>query len=98
MHKRTSLTFKDNPNYRHGRNQSSARTSAKIWYPQACIVCGFDVVVEIHHILPKAEGGDNDPANLAVLCPNHHAMAELSLLSRDELFEYARAARIPLQE
>jgi len=96
--KRQTMAYEGNPNYRHGRNQSSARYVARAHYAQACIVCGFDVVVQVHHIVPKAQGGQNDPANLAVLCPNHHAMVEQSLLSQGELFAYARAARITLQE
>jgi hypothetical protein len=39
-----------------------------------CAVCGFDEVIEIHHIIPKYIGGGDDPNNLIVLCPNHHAL------------------------
>ncbi len=83
-----------NPNHRHGKNQTSARRIAFTYYAPKCIICGFDVVVNVHHITPKNEGGTNTPANLAVLCPNHHAMADLQLLDRDELAEYARKALV----
>ena len=83
-----------NPNHRHGKNQTSARRIAFTYYPQKCVICGFDVVVNVHHITPKNEGGTNKPANLAVLCPNHHAMADLNLLNREELAEYAHKALI----
>lgn len=83
-----------NPNHRHGKNQTSARRIALINYEKKCIICGFDVVVQAHHIIPKSEGGTNNPMNLAVLCPNHHAMADLGLIDRDELAEYARKALI----
>ena len=79
-----------NANHRHGQNQSSARTIALRFYPARCIICGFDVVVLIHHILPKSQGGTNEPANLAVLCPNHHAMADRGLIDADELASLAR--------
>jgi hypothetical protein len=42
--------------------------------PKACIICGFDKIVEFHHIIPNANGGQTSLANIAVLCPNHHKM------------------------
>jgi 5-methylcytosine-specific restriction endonuclease McrA len=42
--------------------------------------CGFDSVVEIHHIIPRSIGGTDEPANLILLCPNHHAMADRGML------------------
>lgn len=42
-------------------------------YPP-CVVCGFDLVVESHHIVPKFLGGSDDKKNKAFLCPNHHRM------------------------
>jgi predicted HNH restriction endonuclease len=50
-----------------------------------CIVCGFDTAVVVHHIIPKADNGTNDPENLAVLCPNHHAMVHKNMISSEEL-------------
>ena len=29
---------------------------------------------ELHHIIPRAKGGTNDPANLVVLCSRCHAL------------------------
>lgn len=52
-----------------------------------CQVCGFDVVLEVCHkrdISSFSEhalmGEVNDPENLVVLCPNHHAMFDRGLL------------------
>ena len=28
---------------------------------------------EVHHYWPLEEGGDDDPGNMIVMCPNHHA-------------------------
>lgn len=42
--------------------------------PKSCVICGFDKIVEFHHIVPKAKGGQTDLTNLVVLCPNHHKM------------------------
>lgn len=46
-----------------------------------CIICGFDEVVEVHHIIPRRVGGDDSPENLILLCPNHHAMADRGMIS-----------------
>lgn len=36
-----------------------------------CVVCGH-LITEQHHLIPRAYGGSDDPANLVALCPNHH--------------------------
>lgn len=46
-----------------------------------CVVCKFDEIVEVHHIVPKYAGGDDSPENLVLLCPNHHALADRGMLS-----------------
>lgn len=49
-----------------------------VWNPniqrKACEVCGDPVVkeLEVHHIVPRAEGGSNDLRNLVVLCEKCH--------------------------
>jgi RuvA, C-terminal domain/HNH endonuclease len=39
-----------------------------------CVVpgCSQGVFVDIHHVVPRSEGGDHDPDRLAVLCCAHH--------------------------
>ena len=39
-------------------------------YVAKCIVCGFDELVDVHHI--DNNRSNNDPKNLVFLCPNHH--------------------------
>ena len=54
----------------------------------ACVMCGFDAVVEVHHITPRKRnggGGTNELDNLVTLCPNHHAMADRGLIDEKEL-------------
>ena len=53
-----------------------------------CDVCGFDVVVEVCHIVPISEFPGNTPMgtvnslnNMVYLCPNHHAMFDRGLLT-----------------
>lgn len=54
-------------------------------YPKKCAICDFDIVVDLHHIVAKADGGSDTFENLIPLCPNHHALADRGLISRDEL-------------
>lgn len=51
--------------------------------PIECVVCGWRVqapfdapdAVNAHHVLPTKDGGSDSPANMLLLCPNHHAIA-----------------------
>lgn len=49
-------------------------------YNGKCMVCLFDEVVEIHHVIPKYLGGEDNEENLILLCPNHHALADRGML------------------
>lgn len=42
-----------------------------------CDICKFNLksLLEIHHILPLQQGGDNSLDNIACLCPNCHSIA-----------------------
>jgi 5-methylcytosine-specific restriction endonuclease McrA len=67
------------------KEASHWRTLAKRAYGSACVICGFDHVVEVHHIIPRSQGGPDDLDNLVPLCPNHHAMAHMGLIGSMEL-------------
>ena len=47
-----------------------------------CVVpgCSGRDYVEVHHVIPRAEGGDHDPALLVTLCTRHHAAAHDGVL------------------
>jgi len=49
-------------------------------YEPKCLVCGFDDVIEIHHIISPKYGGKETSDNLLILCPNHHSMLHGGLL------------------
>jgi len=49
-----------------------------------CVVCGFDKIVDIHHIDKNKQ--NNSPKNLIGLCPNHHRMIN-NLNFRHEIFQ-----------
>ena len=67
------------------RQATHWRTRAKRLYGSVCSICGFSLVVEVHHIVPRSRGGGNHDDNLIPLCPNHHAMAHAGMLSEDEM-------------
>lgn len=43
---------------------------AKQFYEEKCIVCGYDELVDVHHI--NGDRNNNEATNLVFLCPNHH--------------------------
>lgn len=46
-----------------------------------CAVCGFDIVVELHH--KDGDRKNNNISNLIPLCPNHRRMAHMNILKID---------------
>ena len=58
----------------------SSRTAEKIMKRMSlpCSCCGFHVqgvTLDVHHIVPKKEGGTDDMDNLCYICPNCHRIA-----------------------
>jgi hypothetical protein len=53
-----------------------------------CRICGFDLILHVHHIEKRSRGGRHDPGNLITLCPNHHALADRARISPEQLKEY----------
>lgn len=49
---------------------------------KVCVVCGFDKIVDLHHIDHNKENNSNK--NLVGLCPNHHKMIHNSYF-REEI-------------
>ena len=53
-----------------------------------CQVCGSHEKLEIHHIIPRAEGGSDRPANLITLCEKchdtHHHVKPLNILKPED--------------
>jgi hypothetical protein len=47
----------------------------------ACVICGFHLVTEVHHITPVSSGGLHECANLVTVCPNHHRLAHVGLIN-----------------
>lgn len=51
-----------------------------------CCICGWnDTVIDLHHIVPKSQGGSDDNSNLTPLCPNCHRKAHNNLLKPESM-------------
>lgn len=61
---------------------------AKIRDSYSCVICGFNLAVDVHHITPRHKGGMNEFSNLITLCPNHHKLADLGIISIEHLRNY----------
>lgn len=68
--------------------KSAGEKMRRLGVAYRCALCGFDIVVEVHHIkcIGSFPGTSlvadvNNLSNLIYLCPNHHAMVEKGLIS-----------------
>lgn len=68
-----------------GRNISGPKRLALRRDGARCRICGFDTLVEVHHIIPRRHNGPDTLDNLITLCPNHHTMADRGLISVEDL-------------
>jgi 5-methylcytosine-specific restriction endonuclease McrA len=51
--------------------------------------CKETVSLDIHHIIPRQEGGSNRRSNLVVLCPTHHRLADRGAIPKRRLKMYS---------
>jgi hypothetical protein len=73
---------KSKQHYHRKSNNVDLKTYRKV--TQTCVVCGFDKIVDLHHIDSNKE--NNSPKNLVGLCPNHHRMINNAKF-RQEIFK-----------
>ena len=67
----------------------SSRTAAKILkrLNVGCSICGWnEASCDVHHIIPRKQGGTNDNSNLTILCPNCHRKAHENLITEFKNF------------
>ena len=50
-----------------------------------CKICGWNISIDIHHIIPLSDNGTNKEENLISLCPNHHRMVHRGLIDLEDL-------------
>lgn len=63
---------KNNPNWKDDVSEWGYRKICFSKWKKECIICGFDKVVDVHHL--DHNNKNNDINNLIPLCPNHHMM------------------------
>ncbi len=64
------------------RRLTAAQQKNYVMNAGRCLQCGEkDIrILAVHHIIPFAKGGSNEPSNLTVLCPNCHSKADRRLI------------------
>ncbi|MEX2410060.1 MAG: HNH endonuclease [Candidatus Paceibacterota bacterium] len=68
------------------------KKNEKLVYQQANSRCSFCPegnvsLLELHHIVPRAEGGSNDPQNLLLVCKNCHGLIEAGDISLEKVLK-----------
>ena len=63
-------------------------------YSHYCLICGYDKFVEAHHIVKQSQDGDSSIKNGVLLCPNHHAEADIGMITADELIRKLETIRL----
>jgi 5-methylcytosine-specific restriction endonuclease McrA len=56
------------------KHKAWIRNQAIKKYGNKCELCGYNLAIDTHHIIPKKEGGLYKINNLIVICPNCHAL------------------------
>ena len=75
-------------------------------YDYKCALCGWSLPYitpngkkqkqggcDFHHIVPFADGGEETPQNLILLCPNCHKRADVGLIPQSELYYNIRLSK-----
>lgn len=58
-----------------------------------CAICGWnESTCDVHHIIPKSEGGNDENDNLILVCPNHHRI--LHTIKDKYSYEYLKSLSI----
>ena len=71
-------------------NEDKNRTRILKIYGNKCAICGFDKVLDVHHIYGSKgiRSYKGDISEYIVLCPNHHMMYHRGVLTYKELQKY----------
>jgi hypothetical protein len=91
-HRKSEGVYKENNEYSKGNltfeyaDRTNWSLSIKQVFGDKCSVCGWNKAsCDVHHIFPVNEGGKNILSNGIVLCPSDHKLADIGILTRDEL-------------
>lgn len=69
----------------------SSRTRSKVLerMKMCCSLCGWaEGSVDLHHIIPKKDGGKDTLDNITPICPNCHRMVHNGFISPDDLMSF----------
>jgi len=74
------------------KNKDVPRRVQKVIYQEAgsaCSFCGERTVsaLEVHHIEPRADGGENEPENLILVCSTCHSKITAGEISLSEILK-----------
>ena len=70
-------------NYKDRTNWS---LSVKQVFKDSCMICDWkETSCDVHHIIARKDNGPNSIYNAIVLCPNHHKLADMDLISKEYL-------------
>jgi len=78
-------------NYTYSHRQSAS--FRQMYKP--CQVCGESRITNYCHVLPKSDGGPEDPDNYIYLCPTHHHLFDHNRLSKEEWDKFDFSGKIP---
>ena len=71
---------------RNSGPRSKDRIRALETYGNKCELCGWSILVEVHHI--DGNRNNHDINNLMILCPNHHTLTEEKYKDNPEYISY----------
>ena len=63
------------------KHKAWVRSQAIKKYGKLCELCGYNMTIDTHHIIPKYQGGPHDIENLMVICPNCHGLITRGFLT-----------------
>lgn len=59
-------------------------------YGEKCEICDYTLSVDVHHLIPRSRGGNDNKENLSVLCPNHHREVHIGILTKEDIFKFRK--------
>lgn len=64
------------PQRRLRASQDAWRGIREEFHGQVCVACGLGDLLELHHVVPRSQSGDDTAANLVPLCRSCHTRFE----------------------
>ena len=81
--------FIEKPLSKHEAEMIIRARGTRCQYPH----CHETYDLDVHHIVPRSQGGSNEGSNLIVLCPTHHRKADRGSIPATRLKMYVQEHR-----